>query len=77
MGNVTPIGRQADWPTGQILESALEEVFSGVVVIGWLDKPKDGTRFWVSSSYSSEEAVVYALRCAERLVLNAAFKQED
>ena len=72
--NVTPIGPQADWPPEQILESALKEEFTGVVVVGWLDKPKDGRRFWVSSSYNTEDAIIYALRCAERLVLNAAFE---
>ncbi len=72
--NVTPIGPQADWPVEQILESALKEKFSGVVVVGWLDKPKDGKRFWVSSSYNNEADIIYAFRCAERLVLNAAFE---
>ena len=74
--SVVPIGPQADWPVSQILESASKEEFSGLVIVGWLDKPKDGRRFWVSSSYNNEESIVYALRCAERLVLNDAFRGE-
>ena len=78
MGTVTPISKDVDWPPEQILETAAQQKFDGVVIVGWLEEPdENGKQLWVSSSYHNGAPIIYALRCAERLILNLVFGEEE
>lgn len=59
----------AEWPCSQILECANEKTFQDVLVIGWLEQPDEGKRFWLSSNLASDSEVIYALTMALSFVI--------
>ena len=69
IADVVPI-HGADWPSEQILRKALDQAFSGVVIIGWLKEPDtNGKKFYLASSYGAAEPIIYAIQHANLTAL--------
>lgn len=59
-----------DWTQEEILEAAMEQKFSHVMVIGWLEEPDEtGKRFWISGTMEDIQSAVYAVQHANLKLL--------
>ena len=75
---VTPISKDADWPTEQILEKAAEQEFEQVIVVGWLKKSDENKdRFWLSASMNSDGATCDLLALAHHGLMDQRMGRDD